>query len=424
MGIPCSEFCKCDGCLNCQASEETQMTSFIKDCEAKKSNELYSIVKGNLIKRATSIISQMSTHKSIPILEQNNELYSSSPETKLPQKEQLTNNLNSEKKLIEKFETSKNCKTEESKSPEYLAALSLAKQKMKRSEEMFKSLEELCGKSISSKTFSLKTNETHELFNDVNDFSELERILERYLQFKRENSSLEKEEKPIRKILKELRARNSKHKARPISLLNKRSNFDCLLDSSNLTEKTNSILNQDSLIGRKGVEDTPYKAFLKISTDQFTNKKSQKSQEKTTEKTTRKRIKVSNPLTFSNHKSLKMNPPLDPHTEITSQNFMSHFFKCLEAEKGNFMNDSEIFKGPLTSNFPIFQFKSKNVSRTNKKSIKQVLDLGESQLQGFNSISNSSNLMNTGKIFSSPFNNLVCARERDEDLLEDLFQDS
>jgi hypothetical protein len=255
---------------------------------------------------------------------------------------------------------------------------------MKRTQEMFNYLNEFCGKSITSKLFSLKTNETNAASfesNDIQSFKKLENILEKYIEYKKNKvCGSEKEIEPIKKVLKELKEEIWDEK---------------LMDQLKMLSKS-----EKNVLEKKGKIGNIFKG----------NK---------IEKNSLQSLSNLNASTFHSSKKAKLSK---------TQKIMKNFYKYVELERNKTSlkenKKAEIKKKTedsiLDQGFPIFEIKSKNISR--RQSLKEFLH--KRDFVEFVKDTPKKEKKKGSKYVLSPFHSLISNKRRNEDLLEDLFRNN
>jgi hypothetical protein len=270
---------------------------------------------------------------------------------------------------------------------------------MNRTQEMFNYLNEFCGKSITSKLFSLKTNETdiNTSFesNDIQSFKRLENILEKYIEYKKNKVFVsDKEIEPIKKVLKELKEEIWDEK---------------LMDHLKMLSTTNSKIEK----GNKS-----------LKTNMDLSKKQTKNNDKS-----QKQLQ-----SLSNLKTNNFN--INGENKLSkTQKIMKNFYKYVELERKKSHNEIQKVQPKtqkeskeaqlLDSNsslfnqgFPIFEIKSKNVKR--RQSLKDVLH--KRDFIQFVKDTPKKDKKVKSKYILSPYHSLMLNKGRNDDLLEDLFR--
>lgn len=269
---------------------------------------------------------------------------------------------------------------------------------MKRTKEMFNYLNEFCGESITSKLFSLKTNETtqaktHEL-SDINSFKKLEDILEKYIEYKKSKVFVsEKEIEPIQKVLKELKEEIWDQKLMTqLQTLSHSTARDSRPDCRSHLEHLVNPSQRAGITQEKTLGKDPLQSLSTLKTKALTRSA--------------------------------------PKPLSKTQKIMKNFYQYVHQERRRGPDEREA-EGPpeqrreskretsgsvLNQGFPIFEIKSKTENR--RQSLEDVLHKRDF-VQFVNDTPKKSK--KGSKYILSPYHSLALTKGRNEELLDDLF---
>lgn len=390
MGIACGPMCKCVGCKNCFDRSEKKCKSKAK-CLNHQKDSRDTNFDSNVLSSTNLENSKHSAKLSTLVLKpKENILEMEKNFVENPTEDDPSKILGEGEKVLANKLLTKNQKNR-------------AEHQMKRTQEMFNYLNEFCGSSITSKLFSLKTNETAAACSnqstDIRSFQKLENILEKYIEYKKNKAVVsEKEIEPIKKVLKEL-----KEEIWDENLINqlKELSDPTKAGSKSDPKKTQGIFSKNETENTKNTKSPQHLLSLNLLNEE-SFRSTNESKLSRTHKLMQNFYRY---VEEERSKPTKEKKPLINQPQKTPK-------KAVDLVK----RDSLIFQ----ESFPIFQIRSNK--KTRRRSLKEALDKRE--FKEFMEDTPKKNTNMKSKYVLSPYHSLVSNKQCDEDLLEAFFRNN